>query len=296
MAHELITEKVITYIYQQEEDQGKLKELEAKFLDKTDGLAYQFSDWLVYDYPANNKQTYGEGYLQQVGAELPVDEVEYIKNCLQSYLGFYELIKIKENILHIKNIFTNEEHTLQKDAVEEDVNLHEILLVRLTQGDVPQIVSSQITVLPHQYKTLLIGQVIEDYDQAKGRKSYLSFPQYFKENLTTVLGIVNKLSSYRDQEGDVTLHQTVYAVVDYFRTKEALNNTKEIVVEDVEEGIYHLMEADLLLAVLVLQKKKLEVECSNKSDQKNAKEFLQDKLRELIVFMKDEELTIDDII
>ncbi|WP_026476269.1 hypothetical protein [Alkaliphilus transvaalensis] len=296
MLQEFITEKVITHIYRKH-NEVQLKNLEAKFLKETEGLAQQFTDWLAYDYVANTeKRSYAEAYLEDMEGQLEEGEIKYIKNRINSYLGFYEVLKLKENSLQIKNLFTNELHSLSKADLEEEVNLHEILLIRITNGDLPQIVSSQITVLPYQFKTLLIGQVIENYDLIKERKPYLTFPQYFKENLLAVLGIVNRLLSFKNQEGDVTLYQSLYAVKNYKAVKELFTQLNQVVEEDQGDGLYHLMDEDLLLAEMVLQKERLEVECNNKEDQKTAKEILADQLGEHLVHLKDEELSIDDLI
>lgn len=289
---------MITYIYQNY-NQAQLKQLEVDFLDKSDGFSHYFSDWLVYDYTIDKQQTYADKYLEKVENKLDEKEIEYINKCIKSYLGFYEVVKIKDEKIQCKNLFTNELHMIEKTMMEEDVNLHEILLLRLTLGAEAEteIVSSNVVVLPYQFKTLMMGQIHEGFGMAKERKNYLTYPQYFKENLLTVLQIVNRMLSYKDQEGDVTLYQSVYAVKDYAKVKEIFSNLKDqIKDEEAEDGIYQLMEDDLLLAEMVLQKNRLEVECSNTEDQKTTKKVLAEKLEGIIVHLKDEELTIDDLI
>lgn len=291
---QLITEKLIPYIYQSC-DGSVLKELEQRFLDKNKQLQHQFMDWLAYDYPVTKEKSFTKVYLSEHREGLKMEEVQLLQRAADSYLGLYEINRVKGQDIHLKNLFTEDRHIISSEDLGETPEGNELVLARINHQGQDKILSSNVILLPYQFKTMLVGQIIESYDRAKIRHSYFTYGDYFKKHPLEVMEIINKLLSYEDQEGDCTLYQSVYIVSQPEQFKKALIEMKDYLQAD-EDQIYCLMYDDDTLATLVYQNNRLEVECTSSEDLKLAKELLTEKLGSCLHHLKDEELTIDDII
>lgn len=292
--NQLITEKVIPYIYQSF-DSSKLKRIEGVFLSKKEQLQPQFVDYLAFDYFIEKNKNFVTAFLLENEKDLSKGEIDLLKKGSKSYLGIYEVTKETDGEIHLKNLFTEDRHIILKELIGEDLGVSEILLVRIDEQETKGILSSNVIVLPYQFKTMLVGQIIESYDKAKSRDGFLTFAAYFKSYGLDVLEIINKLLSYENQEGDCTLYQSIYVVTEKKGFKESLENIENLYL-DKEENSYQLKHNQYIVAILVYSNNRLEVECNNLDDLQYAKDILEEELGQYLHHLKDEELTIDDLL
>ncbi|GAB6084802.1 hypothetical protein [Alkaliphilus crotonatoxidans] len=291
--NQLMIERLIPFIYQRYD--GKLlKELERNFLEKNSQLQHQFQDWLVFDYRPEKSKSFVKLFLEEQSDQLNRDEINGLQRADNSYLGLYEVTKMSDQEVHIKNLFTEDRHSIPKENLVESPEGNELMLIRVGEMGTDEVFSSSIILLPYQFKTMLVGQIIEAYDRAKARHPYLSYQEYFKKYPLELLDIINRLLSYENQEGDCTLYQGTYIVLNPKQFNEAI--TSMAYLQPEEDHVYLLKEGQYTLATLVYENNRLEVECTSPEDLELAKERLTEKLGKFLHHVKDEELTIDDII
>lgn len=293
-----ITDEVMIYAYKHL-DKKEFKRGENKFFEKLNQNHDQFIDWVIYDYVVKDGKTFAQLYLEEKTNTLKQKEREYIEDGIHSYLGVYQAIKEPQDTLIFKNVFTQEEHVIQKDSLEEEVLLHDIVIGRMGKNQEKEFFSSRIIILPYQYKTLLVGQILESFEEKKAKRNFLTYKEYFKENVPEVLKIINKLLPKENRSEKFDLYQSNYAVLDFNKIRGILMMQENIFFEEEEGKLFASLYDDSkkdILAEFVVGKDRLEVECNNMEDRILAKKQLESLLKDCIVHTKDEILTIDDII
>ncbi len=289
---EFLTEEIFTYVYNNYKK--SIQGLQQEFMKEIEHNQQQFVDWVLYDYEAEKGKTYSQLYLQRVENKYTTSQLDYLEECNKAYFGIYEVIKLKDKEAELKDIFTGERVLLNSTAIEEDLQLYALILGRISR-EKKSIIGSDIILLPYHFKTLLSGQIVENYQMARNRDQYMSYEVYLKKNTPRILAIVERLLSYKNSEGDVTVYQSSYAIADEGALRLKLENCPEIVY-DKAEALYHFMADNEILAELVIVNSMLEVECNSKEDRELVKGLLDEIIGAAIQHFKDENLTIDDII
>ncbi|SCX95530.1 hypothetical protein [Alkaliphilus peptidifermentans] len=295
MAIDLLTEEIISFAYNNC-DNKLLKEIEEDFFNKVKKNQQQYADWLAYDFLLPDKISFGEMFLHQKKEELNDDKRIHVEAGIKGFLSIYEVIKKSDNKALLKNLFTHVVHSVLLQDIVEDVEKHDMVVCRLSSDQESIVISNNIIVLPCQFKTMLVGYVVENYDMAKKHYSYLTYEEYFKKHSIELLKIIDRLLSFQNQAADVTLYQSNYAVKDYNQTKKILDKLNAVQETDDGIEIYLLKENKKIIAEISLQGNKLEVACNSKYERNQIKKLLEEQLNGNIIHMKDEELTIDDLL
>ncbi len=289
---EFLTEEVFTYVYNKFEK--NIQELQQSFIKEIEHNQQQFVDWVLYDHMVEKGKTYSQLYLQEVKDKYTDAQLDYLEECRREYFGIYEVLKLKDKEATIKDIFTGEQACLDISDLDEELQLYALILGRISKKN-KRIIGSHVILLPYHFKTILSGQIIENYQQARDRDQYMSYELYLKKNTPRILAIVERLLGYRNVEGDVTVYQSSYAIADKEALRLKLDSSSEIVY-DKEDGLYHLMADKEILAELVIVSSVLEVECNSNEDRDLVKGIMDEIFGEALQHLKDENLTIDDII
>ncbi|KAB3539072.1 hypothetical protein F8154_01170 [Alkaliphilus pronyensis] len=292
---EFITEEIITYVYNNY-DNKLLKNIEDVFFERVKKNKQQFADWLVYDYINSNKLSFGEMFLQNMKNNIKEEKREFIEEAIKGFLSIYEVTKKTKDRVLLKNLFTHVVYSVPFGHIEEDINKHDMVACRIV-GEDSRFVSDNIIVLPSQFKTMLVGYVVEAYDMKKNHSMYITYEEYFKGYAIELLEIIDKLLSFQNQAADITLYQSSYAVKDYNIIKEYLKGLSSAIELDDDIEIYTLLDHQkTAIAEITLEKQRLEVACNSKEDRNRVKKLFEGQLKNRIIHLKDEELTIDDIL
>ena len=289
---EFLTEEIFTYVYNS--DKKEIQKLEFEFLKEIERNQQQFVDWVLFDYKLKGKGTYCEAYLQENNDRLSNDQKAYLNECNSEYFGIYEITKLKGKEAIIKDVFTGVKATIDVTPLEEDIALYSLVLARISKK-LNRIIGSNAIILPYHFKTILTGQIIEIFQTIKEREQYLTYETFLKKNTPRVLAIVERLLGYRNEEGDVTVYQSTYRIADSKKLKGQLADLVYIKY-DSQDDLYHFMSDNEIIAELVVNKDILEVECNTQVDRRIVKDLLAELLGDTLQFIKDETLTIDDII
>jgi|GEM_PF-5432093 len=289
---EFLTEEIFTYVYNS--NKKDIQQLEFDFLKEIEYNQQQFVDWVLFDYKVKGRGTFGEAYLRENQDKLSETKREYLKECNREYFGIYEITKLKDKTAFIKDVFTGEKSFIDIASLEEDIALYSLILARISKK-LNRIIGSNAIILPYHFKTMLTGQIIEVFQALKEREEYLTYETFLKKNSPRVLTIVEGLLGYKNEEGDVTVYQSTYGITDSRRFRAQLADVAYIKFSG-EDDLFHFMSDNEILAELVINKDILEVECNTQEDRGLVKDLMAELFRDTLQFIKDESLTIDDII
>ncbi|KAB3530724.1 hypothetical protein [Alkaliphilus serpentinus] len=290
----LITEKIVTSIYKK----GNIEELailEEEFF-KVCKNHQLFIDWLAYDYLDKNKEPFSEVYYPIDKEAIPKEDEEYLKAALTSFVGVYEVDRFEENYLILKDVFTRFKIKVSKDEMDEEIEKYDIVIGRFMRSPNGRLLGSAVISLPCQFKTILVGHIVEEYDRKRNLEASLTYEEFFKKYPLVLLKIVTSISSYKNQRADLTVYQSVYAVKDHKRVRSLLRDMDTSPEINGNEEIFSLSHKGRVVAEIVLSEKNLEVECKSSSERQKLRSTLEAKLGKDILHIRDENLTIDDIL
>lgn len=290
----LITEKIITAYYK-ENSKEHLTALEETFFNVYNNH-YLFMDWLAYDYFDGSNKTIGEAYYDLNKDNILKEDEEYLLESLNSYLGIYEIDRFENENLVLKDVFTRFNIKVPKDEIDEDIQKYDLLIGRFLRSSNSRLLGRAVISLPCQFKTMLVGHVVEEYERKRRMEAALSYGELFKKYPLLLLKIVGRISSYKNQKADLTVFQSTYAVKDYNKVQEVLKNMEVSIDVDNNQEIYSLYNNGRVLAEIILTKKTLELECKSKGERQKLRANLEANIGQHIIHMKDEDITIDDII
>lgn len=289
---EFLTEKVFTYTYNK--NKKSIQELELLFAEAAGPNQQHFIDWVLYDRAAEAGFCPAQSYIEENSQVLTPVQLDYLKECLKEYFGIYEIVKLKNKEAEVKDVFTGVRAQIDIGDIYEDIALYSLLLGRISKKN-GKIIGSNVIVLPYHFKTILTGQIVEDFQLAKVKDQYLTYENYLKGNTLRVLTIVGRLMSYKCDEGDSTVYQSSYGISDKKMLEALLKEHKDLRY-DIEDQVYRFFSGKEVIAELLIINGKLEVECNSKEDRDMVKASIEGLAGAVLHHLKDENLTMDDII
>lgn len=290
-ATEFLTEEVFTYTFNK--NKKSIQELEHEFSEAVEHNQQQFIDWIVYDYVTEEGFCPAQSYIRENSEGLTPEQLDYLQECIKEYFGVYEIIKLKAKEAEVKDIFTGVKSKIDITDIYEDIALYSLLLGRISKKN-NEIIGGNVIVLPYHFKTILSGQIVEDYQSAKVKNQYLTYEEYLKKHIQKVLAIVERLVSYKNEEGDVTVYQSSYGIADKVKLEALLKGHKDLRY-DGEDQVYRFFTGREIIAELLINNGKLEVECNSQEDRDMVKSLLEEVAGDILHHLKDENLTMDDI-
>lgn len=289
---EFLTEEVFTYTYTKHKKH--VQALEFRFIEAVEHNQQQFVDWVLYDFISQEGFCLAESYISEKKETLSLRQLDYIEECIKEYFGVYEITKLKAKEAEVKDIFTGVKAKIDITDIYEDISLYSLLLGRISKKN-NEIIGGNVIILPYHFKTILTGQIVEDFQLLKEKNQFLTYEEYFKKNTPKILAIVERLVSYKNVEGDVTVYQSSYAISDKVKL-EALLKSNQDLKYDSEDKLYRFYCDKEIIAELLINNGKLEIECNSLEDRNMLKGLIEELAGDILHHLKDENLTLDDII
>ncbi|WP_432664560.1 hypothetical protein R9X47_29025 [Wukongibacter baidiensis] len=260
-----------------------------------------FVSWLLWDYSLENGRTFFQEYIHIKGSELTDEENIIIEGLSNTYLSIYE-----SNILNGKkkltDVFLKEEFLLEES--KEVINMNELIIGRVISFNGQNYLLDDYLKLDKRFQGGIEKIFHEKHEMDRNRDKFYTVKKFLENNpilLYSFANIIDDLTRKQiEDNNDYTVYQSTYVVINYKRLYDILYNNGEIDLEDKEDNILYFTMYDegrnRILCEIVLYKEKLEIECISEIDKTKAKRTLEKLSRDLIKHVKDEILTIEDIL
>lgn len=260
-----------------------------------------FVSWLLWDYSLEGERTFFEEYIHIEGSKLTDEEYKIIQSISNTYLSIYEII-ILNGKKKLTDVFSKEEFILEEG--KEILNMNELIIGRIASPDGQNYLLGDYLKLDKRFQSGIEKIFHEKYEIDKSKESFYTVKKFLKNNpilLYSFANIIDDLTKKQlEDSNDYTVFQSTYVVVDYKKLHDILIDKEEIDLDYKEGNIVYLTMYDKgrnrILSEIVLYKEKLEVECISEMDKVKAKKVLEKLLCDLIKHVKDEVLTIEDIL
>lgn len=260
-----------------------------------------FSSWLLWEYRLENGKNFFEEYIEIYGSILTEEEGKILVELANTYVSIYESV-LTDKKRKLKDIFTNEEFLIEE--AKEEININEVIIGRIVSYNGMNYVLDDHNTLDRRFQNGVEKIFHEKYEEYKNKGKFLTKEQFIKDNpllLYSFANIIEDLARNQiEYDTEYNVIQSNYVVLDNKKTYDCLLNSSNIEFDYKEKDMVCFIMYDQgknrVLCEIILYKDKLEMECTSENDKVKAKKTLEKVANGLIQHVKDELLSIDDIL
>lgn len=259
-----------------------------------------FTDYLMFDYKIDQKSLF----------DLAADSLSYagIDQSLTHRFSIFEVVQYP-NSMGLKDIFTRDDY---KVANGETLIVGDLMAGRVLVSNGEAYLLENALVFPNSYKESLIKGIMEKYNDFVISGKQRSLDEFLKAQPEVLMKYIEILNEVEEEsfeaEDDFTVYQSIFLVGDPVGlknriTKEpgfevSLDESGYMVVKlyaDPEDGDVDDQE-DLLIAEIVIDGNRIEIESLDEFRLNMAKEKMKLTFGDAIAHFKDEVLSMDDLL
>ncbi|WP_432409250.1 hypothetical protein [Wukongibacter sp. M2B1] len=300
-----LTDKVLYFALNPnyKEEVEKAKNFFTELLNKNN-YSYDeknFVSWLLWNYKLENGRTFFQEYIHTEGSKLSDKEYVIIEAVSNAYLSIYEsdILNGKRKLI---DIFLKEEFLLEEN--KETIDMNKLIIGRVISLNGKNYLLDDYLKLDKRFQGGIEKIFHEKYEMDRNRDKFYIVKKFLRDNpilLYSFANIVEDLTKKQiEDNNDYTVFQSTYVVINYKRLYDILLSSEQIDLDEKEDSILYFTMYDegrsRILSEIVLYKEKLEIECISEIDKVKAKKTLEKLSRNLIKHVKDEILTIEDIL
>ncbi|MCT4621171.1 MAG: hypothetical protein N4A62_17505 [Marinisporobacter sp.] len=262
-----------------------------------DKMMIDFNTWLIYDYKMKDGSTFIEKYYEKKKEELSEEEKEFIQKKMKSFLSIYE-IKESEGVL--EDIFTKKEVYVYLGKNTE-IKCKDLIFGRIIEIEKRTMFVGNTIYIPELFKNSIERNILFKYEEYKGKNQYATWEEFLKGNsllLQKHVDIIADVTNETENEDAYNVWQSIYLISDVKTIKELLQKHQGVQLDFEEEGSYYLkyFDQEELVAEMVLEKNRLELECNSENDRIKMKKIIESVLGDLGKHYKDEIIGLEDIV
>lgn len=251
-----------------------------------------FFDWLVHDYKINGKHILD---ILKENKEIDCEVYEGIKN---SYISVFNIIKTKNNVI-LKDIFTGNDFRLLEDLNIDDEG---ILLTRVyPYKDGYLLLENQA--YADSFKSTFKKSILEKYNEYCAVYEPMDIEEFIKSKSLLVYKFYEVVENVIEEEhnhDDYYVYQGTFMIQDMDKFNDIIKKLDFVKFDDEfdSERIYSVYDSSIsnILAEMVIKLKTIEIECSAKEYLDTVCQMLEEAFESSIVHVKNEVLSIDDIL
>lgn len=283
-------------------DEAELATAKAAYEKGVEGRAEGlfFTDYLVFDYKVNDVSLFEQAVQQQ--------SYPGLDQSLRHRFSVFEVVQYP-NSLGLKDIFTKTDY---KVVNGETLMVGDLMVGRLLISGSEAFLLENALVFPNSYKEALVKGMMEKYNDFVINGQQRSLDEFLiaqPEVLMKYIEILNEVEEESfDAEDDFMVYQSIFLVGDPVALKHqimqepgfetSLDESGFMVVKLYadESGDFTGEPEDLLIAEIVIDGNRVEIECLDEFRLNMAKEKMKQCFGDAIAHFKDEVVSMDDLI
>ncbi|QZY56523.1 hypothetical protein [Crassaminicella profunda] len=265
-----------------------------------DKMMIDFNSWLIYDYRMKDGAAFIEKYYESTKGELSQEERVFIEKRMQSYLSIYEVKELKENKGLLKDIFAKTEILVNLGKFHEK-QCKDLIFGRIIKIENEAMFIGNIMYIPALFQNSIERNVIFKYEEYKGKNQYATWKEFLKKNSLLIqkhVDVIADVTNETENEDAYNVWQSIYLIHDVKTIEGILQKHEGIQLDFEEEGscYFKIFDKDELLAEMVLEKNRIELECNSENERIKVKKLIESILGDLAKHYKDEIIGLEDIV
>ena len=261
--------------------------------DRAEGLF--FSAFLTYHFKDKEGKTLYEKYLEK-HPESPLHLITEYR------FGVYEVRNYPAGV-GLKDIFTKQDFLIkgQDDLVEGD-----IMISRIFSIGTDHFLSEDYLIFPSSYKETFVKGIMGKYNEYCQMNGIVNLDVFLNEQPLVLMKFVEILNEVEQEsyeaEEDYLVYQSIFILQDTAAARKLMLEDEAFEVT-LDEGGYLVArmttdrgtDEENLIAEIVLDVNRIEIEALDEFRQNMAKEKVQNLFGEIAVHFKDEVVSMDDL-
>lgn len=271
-------------------------------LEHDDDSANGFTSWLIHDF-VNDGISAVDLYRKSIATSMDkyirsdASNYDYLSVISGSLYSVFEVVKTKNNVV-LKDVITRKDYLLRDDENKFDDAL---LVGRIYFDGEKVLLSDEHTMYSESFKAVFRKGVLEKYNDYIKVSGIIDIDTFVKENssifykFVDVVEETDSVVNFNDEEFSV--YQAVYGFKERKSIMNILDRIENSSKEDYDEyeSVYIINLNEISCEVMLLREK-LEVECVSKAELDVFKDKIEALLEGKIVHIKDEILTMDELL
>ncbi len=255
-----------------------------------------FNDWFVHDYRTESEESLVKLYMNEHKVD---DEKRKALLAIEgSVFSAFERIGV-EGKLVVKDLFTKSDYMLN-----EEMEATGLMLMRIYTVDAAHFVLDKPEFLLEEYKSVLIKGMLEKYNEYCRLFMPVEMAQFTKKYSQVLYRFINVIddtaAEYALDEEDFVVHQATYIVKDLKAVYEAFKESPdmELALDDPAGSVFKLLDSVTgdVLSEIVVADDRVEIECVNGALLDASKEAVVEIIGDLGTHLRDEIVSIDDLL
>lgn len=265
--------------------------------DDVEKIENGYNAWVVFDYKLSNGNNFIEEYISIHNSSLKKDELEMLKNLNEAMFSVFE-VAIGNGNKFFKDIVTNKDF--------EVINIQDwesgLCKGRLVKSDNKYLLLNDYLNYEIGFKDIIRKGILNKYNEYCSTVEPIEIEAFVRGNSVIIYRLLDIIDALIDDEKndfqDMFVFQGRYIVKNNVDTKALLNGSKDIIKDDEfgGEAIYRFKGINEDLAEIILSHKKLEIECNSEDNLDKSKILIEGILGNLIQFVADEMLKLEDLL
>lgn len=258
---------------------------------KTDmDLEYGFNNWLLHDYLVNQKTPLVEYYLNDFDKKA----VEAVSKSVYSVFK----VQIETNNVVFKDVITSQDYLIDSDQV---FNNNDLLKVRLYPVDNKFVILDNVEYYDQSLETIIRKSVMNKYNEYCSANEPMGIQVFVKRHSQLIYHLTNIIDFYEaelEEEAGLDVYVATYAIKDKDELLDLLLDTDafQLIEHNEYETIVDFVSEDVQLAEIVVTSQKVEIEVNSETGLLFAKETFESAVASKAVFVKDEIISLSDLL
>lgn len=257
-------------------------------------IEHGFNDWLIHDYKKSDGLFIVEDYLKNKNS-LKKDELgNIIKNSVFSIFK----ISIQNKHTVFKDIITNIDYIIDTD---ENYSHGEIIKIRVYPVGKEFCIIEEGVYYQNELESTIRKSVMSKYNEYCSVNKPMSIAEFVKVNSILIYHLTNIIEFYEAElvdEDDLKVLVATYAIKKGNEVVDKLleNSSFQLLEKNNDEVILIIIHEGSQAGEVLVLVNTVEVEATSRDLYIYSKSLIEETLEELIVFVKDEELNLEDLL
>lgn len=281
-----------------EEIERALKIYKSPFVDQgvDIDLEHGFNSWLIHDYQKKNGSYIIKDYLLNKNIDV-VDGIDLFKLINESIFSIFKVSIQKDNVV-FKDIITQVDYLIETD---QKFNNADIIKIRIYPSNNKYYIVDNGAYFTEEFEPTIRKSVMSKYNEYCSTNEPMGIDEFVKKHSVLIYHLANIIDYYESElsvEDNLSVHMATYAVKNREPLIERLllSGAFQIAETYDDEMVLTLLSDESQVAEIVITVNKIEIEATTKTLLSYAKTEFEKASGELAVFVKDEELFLEDLI
>ncbi len=255
-----------------------------------------FNSWFIHDYKKKDDTYIISDYLKNRNLDI-VDGLDLFKAINESVFSIFKVSLQRDNVV-FKDIITQADYIIDTDREFKE---NDIIKVRVYPGKSKYHIVDSGTFYSVELEETVRKSVMSKYNEFCSSNQPVTIAEFVKTHSVLVYHLANIIDYYESElsgEDELSVFVATYALKNKEEAVDKLlvSGSFQILEQYPDELVLVLLSEEQQIAEVVISVDTVEIEATSKTFLEYSKSIFEETVLEYAVFIKDEELHLEDLI